>query len=612
METSGEANAPASRAGLIGAAGSLLPRLAFSRAWALFFIVLFALMLFSATAAQPFHLDNVDFPAVARQVSETGLPYYYRGEELAWMSALYHPPLYIYSLAAWIHVFGFGPVQVRMFGFACALAQAIAVLAIIQALVGKARTMFVAPLFLALFLLNPYTLQTVSIADIDSTIYGPVLCAVLLAAVRIAWRNGTRRTDPMQNIEVASLALLVALALWCKLTTVLLLFPALPLLLAARVGRRKAILLSSIVVAAALTCFFASYWLYGLATGLDVGYSVRFTIDSFLHRGSSGRPGVWARVEDKFATFPAMAAVHLLWTGSWPWVVATAAFFVACWRAIRNKSVLDAHIAAIVGVALATTVYYCGQTLTFGSAPFKYTFVFWGVIMASPALLAWQLYGSGRMLVRSGTLLWTAGVFVLATLVAGRLIHDDLIFGRPNPVGTVLWHISGLLAAAAIATAWKRKTASRIMYMGSMAAFAGMSLGVALHQANVLYSTTYDYGQMGFADTVGFIRANTEPNSIIASMKDIGFAADRRYFENYFALYGDEQAERRLEAAIAFCNVEYAVFTEARGQDQLIMKPSLQRWIEDNTVLVRSFGNYRIYRPKAVRPGKGAGPGSGM
>src|ERR1019366_6119587 len=77
--------------------------------------------LFAASGWKPLQLDNMDFPAVAKQTAATGLPVYYRGEENPRHLGLYHPPLYIYMLAFWIDLFGFGEIQVRIFGYMCAL-----------------------------------------------------------------------------------------------------------------------------------------------------------------------------------------------------------------------------------------------------------------------------------------------------------------------------------------------------------------------------------------------------------------------------------------------------------------------------------------------------------
>jgi hypothetical protein len=564
----------------------------------LLLIVILGLVLFSATADQPFHLDNMDFPALGQQVARTGIPVYYRGEENPTHLGLYHPPLFAYVLAVWIRLLGFGEVQIRMFGITCALLQAGIVLGIVRCLLGRFSAASIAPTFLAAFLFNPYTLQAASIADIDSTIYGPILCGILLCTLRMSWRDGRWRTDDLAVSEVLGVSVLVALALWTKLTTILLIFPVLPLLLAGRFGRRKAILLSAIIIGAGTGMFAVSYWLYGVVTGLDVSYAFTFTIDSFLNRGSSGRPGVMARLLDRFNTFRVTAPFHMLWTGMFPWVIAVSTFFLALWRARRQNSVLHTHIAVIVGLALVTTAYYCGQTRSFGFAPFKYVFVYWALTLATPALLAYLLYGCPRLFKHRWHWLLGSCIFLASVAVASRIIHDDLVSGDHNELGENLWTVPGFAALAAMVLAIKWTAASRVALAAAFSAYVGLNLGVALHQARVPYSTTYDYGQRGFSDTVAFLRLNTAPEDVIVSMKDIGFAADRRYIENYIALFYGSEAEQRLKNAIASGSVSYAVFTE-RGQDQLKFLPSLDEWMKANTTLARSFGDYRIYRPNA-------------
>jgi len=100
--------------------------------------------LFAASAWKPLQLDNVDFPLAARETAATGLPLYYRGEPAphryeayhGLKVALYHPPLYVYLLALWIKLVGFGESQVRMFGYVCALLHGWIVLELVRALFG--------------------------------------------------------------------------------------------------------------------------------------------------------------------------------------------------------------------------------------------------------------------------------------------------------------------------------------------------------------------------------------------------------------------------------------------------------------------------------------------
>ena len=117
-----------------------------------------------------------------------------------------------------------------------------------------------------------------------------------------------------------------------------------------------------------------------------------------------------------------------------------------------------------------------------------------------------------------------------------------------------------------------------------------------MYQEKAPYATTYDYGQRGFSDTVAFLKINTRPDGVIASMKDVGFRCGLRYFETYGALYGDSGSATRFKEAAVVGRFAYIVFTEGRGQDQLVVNPSLRQWVLDRCTVVRSFGNYLIYK----------------
>ncbi len=569
--------------------------------WRITMIVLFALVLFSATADQPFHLDNMDFPAVANEASSTGLPVYYRGQDNPTHLGLYHPPLFIYTLAAWIRLLGFGELQIRMFGFLCAVLQAWVVLAICGTLLGRSRAVRMAPWLLFIFLFHPYTLQTASIVDIDSTIYGPLLCGILLATLRITWRNGEMRADPVKPVEYLLIAALIAIALWAKLTTVLLLLVTLPLFLIGRLGWRKASLVSIAIIGGGLGSFLLTYWMYGRITGLDISYSLQFTIAS-LERGATNRPGLTGRLLDRYDNFRTMVIMLVLWTGLLPWTVAGTACLLALWRAIRRRGIREAHIAILLALALLTIAYYCAQTLTFASAPFKYTFVYWALMLASAAFLAFLLEPGAELFGRRSMAL-AAVTFVTALALGTRMIKDDLIFTAMLPVVSLqswLWVSPAILALAAVLLWTRWPGGGHRLFEASLAAYAGLALAVCLHQSRVPYSTTYDYGQLGFEETVAFLKANTAADAIIISGKDIGFKSNRRYYENVDALYGVPRIEELMKDALRTGRIEYAIFTEGRGLDRLGKRPGFQEWITANTRLIRSFGDYRIYRSKAA------------
>jgi hypothetical protein len=122
-----------------------------------------------------------------------------------------------------------------------------------------------------------------------------------------------------------------------------------------------------------------------------------------------------------------------------------------------------------------------------------------------------------------------------------------------------------------------------------------LQTGTAIYQNSSDYATTYDYGQRGFLDTIGYVRTHTAPDDLIVSMKDIGYAARRRYFSNYGAVYGDPTETKRLKELMDSGSAKLAIFTENHGQDQLIMNPPLRDWAWRNCRLEACFGDYRIY-----------------
>lgn len=577
-------------------------RFALNSAWlAGLFLVFF--LLFASGASKPLHLDNMDFPAVAAQTAITGVPIYYRGEDNPRHLGLYHPPLYIYSLAAWIKVFGFGETQVRMFGMVCAVLLGLITLELLYALLGRASIARWRHWFWLLFLLNPYTIQGASIADIDTTVYGPLLCGVLLAAVRMSWRDGVWREDSIRSREYAQVVLMLTLCLWAKLTTVLIVFPFIFLLLIPRMAIGRAARVTAAVVSAGIAGFLATYFIYGKLTGLDVNYTFAFLWMSFLVRGSSHTSGLAARFVDFENNARFMVPFMVRWTGLLPWL---AAFWVMCsafmraWRACDRRA---AHFGLLILLALLTTGYYCGKVGTFGAAPFKYVFVFWGLELSAAVLLTF----SGPQLWDSATTkdsplsahailnVLTIGIPLALGLVCTAIFVGDRLI-LVGAAGVYKWVVLIPGLACLIGAAFRSRPLGRGFLIAGFSAYCGLQLGVALWQSKVDYATTYDYGQTGFMDTVGFLRLNTSPDDVIVSMKDIGFRAHRRYYENYGALYGDDRSEQGLIQVIASGKVAYEVFTEGRGQDQLVVRPSLQKWIAEHCELVRSFGNYRIYK----------------
>lgn len=563
-------------------------------------VIFLFFVLFACSAGKPFYLDNVDFISAAERVAYTGLPIHYRGENNPADTGIWYPPLFLYLLAAWIRLFGPAEAPVHMFGMVCAVAQGLVVLWIIRTLFGRARTAWWTPFFWAVFLLHPYTIQAANITDIETTIHGPVLCAAVLSILRVSWRDGEWRTDAAGRRDYAWILLALVVCMWTKLTTFLLIYPFLFFLLWARLGVKRAALATVAIAAGSVALFLATYYLFGALTGLDVNYTFRFTLWVFSVRGSSGAPGVVSALRDHWQNLRFMAPFMVSWTGLLPWVAACAALWTAGRKAFGEDGRRFLHYALVLTLATITTVYYGAKVSTFGFAPFKYVYVYWGIILTAPLFLItnWGVFAQ-RRISRRIILFAAAGSCVLYGVAAAwSVIHyrDSAMLSRFTLPGR--WVVPLLPAAMFVAgLAFRRyRRASLGLLTAALTLYCGIEFGVASWQSKVPYSTTYDYGETGFVETVAFLQSNSGSDDIISSMKDIGYRTGRRYHENYQALYEGEPDAGLLRQAIGSGRIKYSVFTEDRGQDQLIVNPELREWVLKHCTLVRSFGNYRIYQ----------------
>jgi hypothetical protein len=563
-------------------------------------VLLFLLM--SATqAGKPLHLDNMDFPAAAEAVARTGRPVYYRGEDIPEMWALYHPPLYVHVLAGWFLVFGSGAAQARLFGAVCAVLFCWLAVKLSRMLLGpEARAAWG---LWPVFLLQAYTLQGTGILDIDTTVYGPLLLALAGAAVWI----GRRRTDPsVAWWEVAVLGVLVALALWAKLTTVWLVVAGLPLLLWPRFRPWRSGLIAAAALAAGTALFLVTYLGYCALVGGDAGFTFGFLVHSF-QRGRTVPPYA--------ANLAFMGPFVARWSGLLPWVTAPLVFtpWFPRWFSLSPASRLQ--VRALVGMALLGSVYYMGQVMTFGYAPFKYIFVFWPLVLLP---LGWMVGRAGLAVSGRGDRALAAGI-VGALATAGIAAAVRLQDAHLLPLATTGPGARAILAlpalVALVAAAWSVRRVGRtgaILWLAAAALQIGFQGGLALRQARAEHSTDYDYGQLGLADAVGYVRAHTREDEAISSMKDVAFQARRRFFENYLALYGGPAEVAKLIAAWEDGSVSLIVFTEENGQDRVRIKPALAEWLLAHAELVASPGNYRIYRPlpRAAAPAQEPPPGA--
>lgn len=297
----------------------------------------------------PLRYDESDFAAQAAGIVEHGVPKVVDHGEVRY--GMWHPPLYLYCLAASRYVFGPANWTARIVGVAWFAATA----AVVWRLGG--------PLALSLLLLSPLLAQGALYLDIDNT--SMAFALILFGAVFAA------APRPHSGRTVALLAAILFLAMWSKLTTPYILLIAVAVFHALNRDWRG-LIQTAAIGAAATAAFLGSYFLYCWLTGYPAGFMFDTTYvgrrGAYLSAGRSLVKPLHAIWWNVIWFSPALALLFGLLTGErlhafWQrrradaidfWMIFAWACFgaYAVWAGVMGKYTFPAGVAAAVALAL--------------------------------------------------------------------------------------------------------------------------------------------------------------------------------------------------------------------------------------------------------------------
>jgi len=540
-------------------------------------LLLFTFLIFSQ-AGKKFTLDELDFPVVAKATSETGLPVYYRGEATPRHLGLYHPPLYIYTLATQIKLFGFSENTVRAFGLACALLTAYLALLLSRSLLPRSSQHVYRIVFLGVYLLNPYTLANATLPDIDSTILPPLMTLFALLLLR---KKGN-----------TALAVVFCVLLWAKLTTPLALIPfSLIYWRCSGESIRRLLMRAVWVFGGGALLFLGTYWIYCTSVALPFGYTFSFLLHSFTKgSASSGMGSIFSKIWGNIGHFQYLASE--VTTPFLLLFVASAGHLMMQ----RNHSVEQRNALFLVCLAAAVTIFYCSLISPFGGF-FKYPFAVFQFACIGAALIIVQ--GFEKLEIRpSFRTAIVAIITLLFALAQMRRWHDMPSFGLPvSPdVAATVAIVAGV--AIGMMLAWRNglRRAAAGLTLVAFAAAVGTGLGIARYEALAPFPTKYSYGQTGMDETVAYLKANLKDGEIIWSMKDIGFYSGNHYVESYEFFFAPD-ADRKIDALVK-SGIRFFVGTRQIGEDNLDAYPEVMGALNNCCTLAKNFGNFYIYTPK--------------
>lgn len=543
-------------------------------------IIALFVILVAVQSGKRFVLDEIDFPTVSLTTSQTGRPVYYHSEQEPQHLGTYHPTMYINSLATFIRIFGFSEATVRFFGVICVLLSAYLLLLIYRQL-SKKKNYGLETLFLGIYLLNPYTIASATLPDIDPT----VLPIFFLLFIYVSLKYVLHKRA-LNQTTVIILSVFFALALWTKLTTPLVL-PFLLLGIASIVTHnfKRSLIFTAKVFGLGAVMFVVSYFIYCVALRLSPTYTYTFLVESFTKGTSSEGPirGVITNL-GYFGHFIFWITIPLV-----------GLLGVSILHTILDKS-KDAVTnikKLLILTALLVTIFYIALISPFGGF-FKYPFPVFGILLLSIIFMceSFRTVNLSKM--------WP---YLAAALLAGGLMEDlvwkDSMFFSLKPFAYT-WILLVLVLLLYVALIYRKSRHAAQLSIVLVLAFAlGFQMSVSRIQAIAQYPTKYLYGQMGMGDAISYLKLHTKPNEVIWSMKDIGYYVNNRYLESYY-YYSDPSLKNNLIDLLKSGKVRYFVATTGIGEDSLSYYTNIKDILNKYATEQEQFGNYVIYESNSA------------
>ncbi|GAC1610524.1 MAG: hypothetical protein NVS3B26_17730 [Mycobacteriales bacterium] len=495
--------------------------------WALILAVGVFLLLCVQQLTQLYVIDEAEFPYIADATAHSGVPIYYHGELRPQDVGIFHPPFYVYSLAAWTQLFGASHAAVRSFGVACALLTAGIGMTIARLLSRPAHRDAIGVGFAALYLLNPLVIASALLPDIDGTVGVLAVTFGLLVIVAVM-------TTPVAGWQVWGAGGALGLALSTKLTTPLALVPAMFVAFFLS-GRNVRMAARDFVAAAVLgVAAFLTWWgLLSASTSLTFTFPFRFTYDSLISK--SGH----MTMADRLLAIPP-GRLTLFWLD--PLLLLLTAGGIL-WAAFHLTDRCARALGLVGGFALATTALYDVITTPVFRFP-KYwiaavpaativAVVLVGVLLPQAAP-AWRWRPAPAALAAGGLVVLLCSD--VAYQRAAAAAADHIVLRRPLSTALTVIAFLGLLALALRPGQQSRRRAAP--YLASFVTTSiiltvgAHGLAQAFAQRSAPYSTRYYYGERGFGQAIADVRALTPNREPILAAKDVGFESGRPFYED--------------------------------------------------------------------------------
>ncbi len=450
-----------------------------------------------------------------RQILSKGIP-------VSWTGGydLGNTPLYWYLLAFFFNLFGVSDTVARIPGIVNTIGTAL-----LLYLIGRmtfqdhARGYLIGSLSCFLYLLNPATIQGSLIVDIDCAML-PVLSTALVACFLwvIQYNDGKRWIW---------LGLLLAVSLWAKLTTPLLLFGIIALYTFLDRGIRSGINKTLITAVFGIGGFLFSWWLYTAIKDVPFVYPFEYMIASFMGKQLSG--SAWERLNLAFRFFIQLA----LWWSPFLLLLSLLGGIERI-KSFFERPLLIPWDVPILFVFTGIIGYILVGGLTFAFPKYHAPFlpiisflvvVYFVYIVGIPSKKELWLLG----LLMAVGIIWSLFMVGDPLLTLNLTIRDAMIHDPENTQNIVWSFLKQIVmfclpAVAAIIVFFlynKNSNLHRNFVFGLMAALLSSWLAMDITQAKADYLTRFCYGEAGTRQMISFIKNKITPNALVLATRDI-------------------------------------------------------------------------------------------
>lgn len=473
---------------------------------------------------RPLLYDDVSFAFAGQAVARTGLPFAnagYMGDRYDYSQreqwALWHPPLYIYVLGLTYKLLGLGDWAGRSLGIACTLATAGLLAFLGRRLADPAVGWPVGLLAAALYLLNPLTLQSAIILDIDGTVL--TVLVVGLVALYVHHVQAPGRWD------LPIMSLVFALALWAKMTTPLgLLFAIVAYrTLAGRplVGLREA----AIIGLPGAVLFLATWALVTRIFGMP--WDLPFATLWVEFVDASGSTREWRESPEKFVGAVAPSAY---WISPALLVLFGAALIrrVRDFLIWRRADLLDVVMVMGLGIYAVYLIKLAGLFPKYhiAAVPFLSLAAAWVIVRAVPLVKLREL-----VIYAVGLLAFTVYYWRFVS------VHwADELFG---PLGPLLFNFPVGLLLGLVGVAYLIASGTVGRHVAPMLAVMslGWGLGMGYLQARAPFSTNYWYGAHGQVEAAALLDTMVAPDEFWGGGKEVAYYASNQNFIDQDAIH---------------------------------------------------------------------------